>query len=50
MSAETVIDDSFAAERMYEYKTSYIDTVGEIHCNSNVELAEPQNIGKTLGV
>jgi hypothetical protein len=35
--------------RMLDCKTSYIDAVGEMHCNSSVEQAEPQDIVKTLG-
>ena len=38
------------ARTEYKVKASYIDAANKIHCNRNVELAEPQDIGKTLGV
>lgn len=30
-------------------KASYLDDAGQLNCNSDVELAEPQDIGKALG-
>jgi len=30
-------------------KTSYLDSVGQSNCNSEVEQAEPQDTDKTLG-
>ena len=30
-------------------KTSYLDSVGQRICSHDVELAEPQDTGKTLG-
>ena len=34
---------------MLDCKTSYLDSVGQRICSHDVELAEPQDTGKTLG-
>jgi hypothetical protein len=34
---------------MYDYKTSYLDSVHQRICSNDVESAEPQDTGKTLG-
>ncbi len=30
-------------------EASYLDDAGQLNCNNDVELAEPQDIGKALG-
>lgn len=34
---------------MLDCKSSYLDSVGQRICSHDVELAEPQDTGKTLG-
>jgi hypothetical protein len=34
---------------MAKGKTSYLDSADQSNCNRDVEQAEPQDLGKTLG-
>jgi hypothetical protein len=48
-SDQGVADVGKSQGRVLYCKTSYLDTVGQPNCNSEVEQAEPQDIDKTLG-